>query len=86
MLDTPETEHKKYHYKATEFGDGTPYISTEPVNGKLEALKHRSLYFTLPEDTTLEEAEEIAEYLNKRLITIATTTFGVDIEIPREGE
>ena len=72
------SEHKKYHFKASEFGDGTPYISTEPMGGKLTVLKDSTLYFTLSERTSLVEAERIAKYLNENIVFISTTTFGVE--------
>jgi hypothetical protein len=86
MRDTPDTEHKKYRFGAAEFGDGTPYIITEPIDGQLMALKYKHLYFTLSEGVSFSEAEEIVKLLNKKIFTIGTTTFGMDVEFPRLDE
>ncbi|MGO9435928.1 MAG: hypothetical protein ACLPH3_20990 [Terracidiphilus sp.] len=70
-------ERAKYHFKVSEYGDGTCFISTETLGADVPLLAHAHahLSFDLPEGASLEKAHEIAEFLNRNLAGVAVTVF-----------
>ena len=69
------TERKSYHFKITEFGDGTPWIMLEPRDGNLAPFKNGFLGFDFREGITFEEAKEFARLMNEYLGDTAYTQF-----------
>jgi hypothetical protein len=69
------TERARFQFSAREYvvGSGMRYIKAEPTEGELAGLDGM-LGFDLLPGTTLDEAREIAEYLNDRIGAIAYTT------------
>ena len=58
-------------FKIAEFKDGQPYIVMESFYGaEMEIFKDRSIGFDLPPGTTLEEANQIADYLQRHLLRV----------------
>ena len=73
MSTKAATEHKQYYFKPCQYADGTPFIGTEPINGELSTLKDKYLAFSLRDDITLSEVEELAVCLNKNIKMIGET-------------
>ena len=70
------TDRAQYVFKVSEAADGTPWISTEPLRAEdIPLLEHAFIGFDLPRGTTLEEAQQIARYLNDNLESISVTLF-----------
>ena len=65
-------------FRVREYGDGTPYIAIEPCSGTLALLKFGNLYFDLCEGAIYEKAQEIAEYMNDNIKSLAYTIPVVD--------
>ncbi len=72
-------------FRVREYGDGTPYIAIEPYDGTLALLKFGNLYFDLPEGTTFEKAQEIAEYMNDNIESLAYTRLPTHVDIPGDS-
>jgi hypothetical protein len=78
-MDTYRTDRSKYHYVVKEFPGGQPWIMAEPWEGPDLPLPVRGdwfLGFDLAEGTTLEQAEEIADFMNRHLEGITFTWDG----------
>ena len=75
MSTQTRTDRARYLFKVSEFGDGTCWISTEPVNGEVPLLENALLGFDLPEGTSFQKAHEVADYLNRNLADVGVTMF-----------
>ena len=62
-------------FTVKEYGEGTPFIAIEPCGGDLALLRDGILALDLPEGTTLEQAHEIASYLNDNIESLAYTIY-----------
>ena len=80
------TERGDFLFRVSEFGDGTPWISTEPRDGGMPFLDHALLGFDLPKGTSLQKAEQIAEFMNKNLGNVSVTIFGEHLMFPMKPE
>jgi hypothetical protein len=69
------TERDLCRFTIKEHGDGTPFIAMEPCGGDLALLRDGILALDLPEGTTLEQAHEIASYLNDNIESLAYTIY-----------
>ncbi len=65
-----DIECENYCFSVKEFADGTPFISFEPRYRNLKILKDGNLSFQLPKGTTIGQAEEIANYLNSKNLSV----------------
>lgn len=76
------TDRARFQFSAREYvvGSGMRYIKAEPIEGELAGLDGM-LGFELLPGTTLDQAREIAEYLNDRLVAITYTTYPDDSQI-----
>ena len=72
-------------FRVREYGDGRPYIAIESYDRTLALLKFGNLYFDLPEDTTFEKAQEIAEYMNDNIESLAYTLPPTHVDIPGDS-
>jgi hypothetical protein len=73
-MDTSRTDRSKYHYEVKEYADGQPWIMGEPLEGPdLPIPGQWFLGFDLTEGTTLEQAEEVAAFMNRHLTAISLT-------------
>ena len=68
----PTTERRDYVFTPQE-ELGEIWISLEPYGDDLEILKDGFLGFDLPEGTTVEEGQEIAQYLNEKIRRVSYT-------------
>lgn len=75
-------DRARFQFSAREYvvGSGMRYIKAEPTEGELAGLDGM-LGFELLPGTTLDQAREIAEYLNDRLVAITYTTYPDDSQI-----
>jgi len=73
-------------FRVREYGDGRVYIAIEPCGGTLALLKFGNLYFDLPEGTTFEKVQEIAEHMNDNIESLAYTIPVVDGAIPVDSD
>jgi len=72
----PKTEEAEYAYIVKESPNGPPWIMLELRRGApLSILEHGFLGFRLSPGTTLEEAHEIARFMEDKLIKTTCTTF-----------
>ncbi|MDI4231482.1 hypothetical protein OZ411_01470 [Bradyrhizobium sp. Arg237L] len=65
------TRRARTRFRVAEHASGQPFIVLEPLSGDDLQLFSRSIGFDLPQSTTFEEAQEIAKYLNNKLVQIA---------------
>lgn len=70
-----KTERSKYRFTVKEFGDGTPWIMLEPDGQDLACLGDGFLGLDLKPGHTLDDAQEVASFLNKHITTMAYTQF-----------
>jgi hypothetical protein len=71
----PRTERGKVSFTVKEFADGTPWIMTEQDHKSMPALENAFIAFELNDHTTLEQAQRIADFMNKNLATVSMTIF-----------
>jgi hypothetical protein len=69
------TEHANYLFRVKGYADGTPWICSEPRHKDIPILEHGFLWFSLPEGTTLNQAEHIAQFMNANLDDVNITLF-----------
>lgn len=68
------THRTEYRFTVKEFESGTPWLMLEPMRGPdLPLPKNAFLGLDLKEGTTLEEAQEIARYLNRQVRSVSMT-------------
>lgn len=67
------TERKEYTFRVKEYDFNHFFIHLEPLDGDLSILKNGSLHLDLPENTTKDEAHQIAQYLGEKILKIAYT-------------
>jgi hypothetical protein len=71
-MQQSKTERAKFAFRV-EFSDGTPWIILEPVTDSLPVLKDSFLGFDLAADTSIDQANEVAEFLTKNIKAVAHT-------------
>jgi hypothetical protein len=69
------TEHGEFRFAVKEREDGTPWITAEPLRSSMTMLTDAFIGFQLPKGTTLEQAERIADYMNRNITSISMTLF-----------
>jgi hypothetical protein len=69
------TERARYLFKVSEYGDGTCWISTEPIRAEVPLLENALLGFDLPDGTSFKRSHEIADFLNNNLADVTVTIF-----------
>lgn len=69
------TEHGSYLFTVKEAADGSPWIMLEPRRTDVTALKEAFIGFGLRQGTTIEKAQEVADYLNRNLADLSFTMF-----------
>ncbi len=58
-------------FSVSEFESGQTYIVMEVFQGDdMDIFKNRSIGFDLPPGTTLEDAKQIADYLQRHLLRV----------------
>ena len=70
-----KTERAKFAFTVKKYYDGKPWIALEPYEGSIERFDNGLLGFDLSEGTDINQAKEIANYLNKNLTKLTLTTF-----------
>jgi hypothetical protein len=70
-----KTDYSAFTFTVKEFGDGTPWIMCEEYQPGLPVLKDGYLGLRLREGTTIEQAQEIAEYLRDHVAGVSHTRF-----------
>lgn len=75
MSTRAKTDYSDFTFTVKEFGDGTPWIMCEADQPGLPVLKDGHLGLRLREGTTIEQAQEIAEYLRDNIAGISHTRF-----------
>ena len=68
-----ETKRQAYTFTVSEYGDGSPYITCEPVGREWSVFGDGSLSFVLPMGTNAKTAKKIAAFLNKNIDSISFT-------------
>jgi hypothetical protein len=70
------TERGRFSFKVKEFADGTPFIFAEgPDHSTMASLDDAFIAFDLDAGTTLEQAQRIADFMNKNLAGMSMTIF-----------
>ena len=67
------TKRAKFVFKTKESAGRVPIIVLEPLRESFDVLAGGFLGFDLPEGTTINQAEEIAAYLNEKIDSISYT-------------
>lgn len=69
------TDRGKFLFRVAEYSGGVPWIMTDPFHTKdrLPILKGGFIGFDLKPGTTIEQAEQVARYLNDHIESITTT-------------
>jgi hypothetical protein len=73
-MSEARTDRASYLFKATEYANGTPWITLVPHEGNIPLFENAVLGFDLRPSTSLQEAEKIADYLNQNLFLVNCTT------------
>ena len=70
------TETAHFRFTVQEQGDGRPFLALEPAGASLSVLKApaRLLTLSLREGAGLDEAGEVARYLNENIQAVNLTT------------
>jgi hypothetical protein len=66
------TERGSYRFTVKENARGTFFLAAEPAGDTLKGL-YGLLGFNLEEDTTLEEATRIADFMNSNIRSLTLT-------------
>jgi hypothetical protein len=68
------TERGEYRFTVKEYASGAPFVAAEPA-GTFEGLEGfgGDLGFDLQPNTTYEQAQDIAKYLNRHIAAITLT-------------
>ena len=75
MGSKARTEHGKVHFTVKEWADGSPWIVVEQEYQSMPALEKALLGFGLPNRTSLDQAQRIADFLNNNLVNVSLTLF-----------
>ena len=67
------SERGRYKFTVKESAKGTPWIAAEPMGPEPEVLCEGILGFDLREGATLDEAREIAHFLNDHVAWVSYT-------------
>lgn len=69
-----KTERARYRFVVKEYSDGTPWIALEPLKGSIGFPGDWFLGFDLPKGSSLNKAEEVADYLDNNLADLTITS------------
>jgi hypothetical protein len=69
--DIMTTRRARTRFRVAEHASGQPFIVLEPLSGDKLEMFAKGVGFDLPENTTYDEASEISDYLNAKLIHVA---------------
>ncbi len=69
------TQRAQYVFAVKEFGDGTPWIVLERSGKGLDVLGNGVFGFELKENTSLRDAERLAELLRDSVTVASYTSF-----------
>jgi len=69
------TQRAQYVFAVKEFGDGTPWIVLERSGKGLDVLGNGVFGFELKENTSLRDAERLAELLRDSVTVACYTSF-----------
>ncbi len=79
MTTHAKTDRARYRFKVSEGGvdekSWRAFISCEPLSGSIDTFGDGLLSFDLPPGTTMEKAEEIADFMDENIVSIAFTSF-----------
>jgi hypothetical protein len=75
MSSRAKTQHSKYVFKVKEGAGDVVFIIVEPLSSEIPIFRHALLGFDLHSQTTLKQAEMVAEYLNEHIAGIGITLF-----------
>jgi hypothetical protein len=68
------TERGDYRFTVKKFADGTPWIVLEPLGRQLNVLGDGFLGFELKPRTSLDQADRIADFMNRNIDTVSYTS------------
>lgn len=70
-----QTERGQFAFAVKELANGTPYIVAEPLTRapQISVFDQGRLQFDVPAGTTVEQAQEIADYLSRFITHIGFT-------------
>jgi hypothetical protein len=68
------TQRAKFYFKPSRYPSGEYWIVLEAFHEDLDLLANAFLGFDLREGTTVNQAEEIAAYLNENIRAVSYTT------------
>jgi hypothetical protein len=68
VMVNPITERATSHFTVKICPSGQLYIACDPIDGELAVAGDRVFSYDLPQDTTAEQATEIARFLNDHLV------------------
>ena len=68
------TQRAKFYFKPSRYPSGEYWIVLEAFHEDPDLLSKGYLGFDLPEGTTVNQAEEIAAYLNENIRAVSYTT------------
>ena len=69
------TEHGTYRFAVKEDADGSPWLVAEPSGGDMPVLENAFIGFRLYPRTSLDQAYEIARFMNQNLAGMSITLF-----------
>ena len=69
-----KTQRGEYKFTTKEYSEGTPWIAAEPLGNIINFPGDGFLGFDLKRGTDLNEAKEIAKFMNDNLSAISLTT------------
>jgi len=68
-----KTETKKYRFTVKESSSGKPRLVLEPSRETLQVLGNGILGLNLQPGATIEDAQEIANFINDNIVSVSYT-------------
>ena len=66
-MTTARSEHGEFKFTVKEFADVTAYVAAEPLRSTMTPLEEAQIFFQLRNGTSIDEAHQIAKYLNQNI-------------------
>ncbi len=70
------TDRARYRFRVSEYESDKFLVMAEPLTSDMKILKHGILGFDLPSPASQAQAQEVADFFNKKVAAITYTGLG----------